>query len=156
MRIDSFLKHFSSEIEAGTAGIFAGAGFSCAAGFVNWRGLLRDIAADLKLDIDRETDLIAVAQYHVNRSGGNRGHLNRAILNEFPSAANPTLNHKILARLPFQNWWTTNYDKLIERALEDEGKIVDVKYDVNQLSITKPKRNVTVIKMQCYSNARRL
>ena len=30
--------------------------------FVDWKELLRDLASELKLDVDRESDLIALAQ----------------------------------------------------------------------------------------------
>lgn len=50
-------------------------------------------------------------------------------------------------RLPISTWWTTNYDKLIERAGELEGKIVDIKYEVSQMAHTKPRRDLTVFKM---------
>jgi hypothetical protein len=38
--------------------------------FVDWKELLRDVASELKLDIDRESDLIALAQYDVNERKG--------------------------------------------------------------------------------------
>jgi hypothetical protein len=38
---------------SGDVAIFAGAGLSRAAGYVDWRSLLREIATELKLDIDR-------------------------------------------------------------------------------------------------------
>ena len=147
MKIDRFIDLYSQEIEAGTAAIFAGAGLSRSAGYVDWKGLLRDIAEDLQLDIDRETDLISVAQFHVNRNGGNRGYLNKAILEEFPIEKSPTSNHYLLIRLPISTWWTTNYDDLIERAAHDEEKVVDVKYDIRQLAHTKPRRDITLLKM---------
>lgn len=142
-----FIEKFSREIEEGTAAIFAGAGFSAAAGFVNWRELLRDIAEELGLNVDRESDLIGVAQFHVNRQLGNRDQLNRAIIHELSASAKPTQNHILLARLPINTWWTTNYDKLIEDAQQQESKIVDVKYAVSQLAHTKPKRDAVVFKM---------
>jgi hypothetical protein len=147
MKAARFIELYSKEIEAGTAAIFAGAGLSRSAGFVDWRGLLKGIADELGLDIDRETDLISVAQFHVNRHGGNRGHLNKAILEEFPVDKTPTEKHRLLSRLPISTWWTTNYDKLIERALETEERIPDIKYDIKQLAHSKPRRDVTLYKM---------
>jgi len=63
-----FIERYLAEIEAGNAGIFAGAGLSAPAGFVDWRELLRDIADELDLRIDWEHDLIAVAQFHLNKT----------------------------------------------------------------------------------------
>lgn len=142
-----FIDKFAREIEQDTAAIFAGAGFSVAAGYVNWRELLRELADDLGLSVDRETDLVGVAQFHVNRQQGNRDQLNRAIIESLSSEAKPTSNHKLLARLPIKTWWTTNYDGVIEEAQRQEGKVPDVKHTVSQLALTKPGRDVTVFKM---------
>ncbi len=57
----------------------------------------------------------------------NRSGLHKRLLEEFPTDAEPTENHRLLARLPVAVYWTTNYDRLIERALEGVGKIVDPK-----------------------------
>lgn len=56
-------------------------------------------------------------------------------------------NHRILARLPISTYWTTNYDRLIETALKDTGKIVDVKYFTEHLATTKSRRDAVVYKM---------
>jgi Sir2- and TIR-associating SLOG family/SIR2-like domain len=99
------------------------------------------------LDIDQEHDLISVAQYYFNEHGGNRSELNRRLIHEFCQSYPVTENHRILARLPIRTFWTSNYDKLIEKSLEDTGKIPDVKYSINQLPYTKPKRDAVVYKM---------
>jgi hypothetical protein len=62
--LNSFVDLFTKAIKENNAAIFAGAGLSIPAGFVNWKNLLREIAAELNLDIDKENDLIAIAQYH--------------------------------------------------------------------------------------------
>lgn len=123
MQKESFLERFSRDIDEGNAAIFAGAGISVAAGFVNWKSLLSGIANDLGLDVEREADLIGVAQFHVNRHGGNRGHLNQLILEEFPTAKEPTTPQRFIAKLPIGTIWTTNYDHLLERALGPVDKL---------------------------------
>jgi hypothetical protein len=42
--VELFIKDFLKEIREDNAAIFAGAGLSASAGFVNWRELLRPIA----------------------------------------------------------------------------------------------------------------
>lgn len=145
--IERFIREYSKEIEENNAAIFAGAGLSVGAGYVDWRKLLKPIADALKLDIEREHDLVSLAQYHVNEAGGNRSKLNRLLIEEFSKQAHLTENHRLLARLPISVFWTTNYDKLIERALEQEGKRPDVKHEVKQLQLTKPGRDSVVYKM---------
>lgn len=144
--MDSFVSAYVKAIEDRTAAVFAGAGLSIPAGFVDWRGLLKSIAKDVGLNIDKENDLIAVAQYHVNEKGG-RHRINQLLVNEFSAEAEVTENHKILARLPIQTYWTTNYDKLIENTLSDAGKTPDVKLTIKNLAINVPQRDAIVYKM---------
>ncbi len=143
---ESFIQDFLEAIEEKRAAIFAGAGLSAGAGFVDWKGLLGDIASDLGLDINKEDDLISVAQYHTNEKNG-RSILNKKILRGFTEEIELTDNHRILARLPIDTYWTTNYDALLENALEEYDKIVDVKHQVNQLPNSKPKRDAVIYKM---------
>lgn len=67
--LKSFVDDFVEAIHDQNAAIFAGAGLSIPAGMVDWRGLLRKVAKEVGLDVDRESDLIAVAQYHLNEHG---------------------------------------------------------------------------------------
>src|SRR5699024_11589140 len=94
--------------EGSTAAIFAGAGLSQPAGYVNWKELMREIAEDLDLNVDLEADLIALAQYHVNEFDG-RGKINQVLIEEFTKGAKFTKNHEVLAELPISIYWTTNY-----------------------------------------------
>lgn len=145
--ITGFIDDYIKEMEAGQAAVFAGAGLSVPAGFVDWRHLLAPLAVELDLDIAQETDFIALAQFHVNANSNNRSQLNKAIIEAFSTGAKPTESHRLLAGLPIATWWTTNYDNLIERALSDAGKIPDVKHTVAQLANTKPRRDAIVFKM---------
>jgi hypothetical protein len=144
--IEAFIKDYVIDMAENNAAIFSGAGMSKAAGYVNWPELLRDIAKELSLDVDKEHDLISLAQYHVNERGGKAGIIKK-ILQEFSEQAEPTQNHEILSRLPINTYWTTNYDKLIESSLTKAFKIVDVKHSQTQLTWAKPKRDVVVYKM---------
>jgi hypothetical protein len=142
-----FIREYTRELHNKNAAVFAGAGLSVASGYVDWAGLLSEIVQDLGLDPKKEHDLVTIAQYHCNQAGGNKAHLTQTIFNHFAPAKTPTVNHRILARLPIFTYWTTNYDKLIERALEDAKKVPDVKYALKQLSVTRPDRDVVVYKM---------
>lgn len=144
--IEGFISDYVKDLNEGTASIFAGAGLSIPAGFVNWSELMSEIAQDLGLDINQEKDLVSIAQYHVNENL-NRSKLNRKILEEFTEDTEETENHRIIARLPVSSIWTTNYDELLEKTFLKENKVVDVKYRNNQLLTTKPKRDLVVYKM---------
>ncbi len=146
-QINAFLASYSEEVDADNAAVFAGAGLSRAAGFVDWKLLLKSVALSLDLDIEKEINLVALAQYYCNARLGSRGRINKLLLDKFARDAEITDNHRILARLPISTYWTTNYDRLIERSLEDAGKRPDVKYTVEQLALTVPHRDAVVYKM---------
>lgn len=145
--ISLFIDRYVKEIQNYTAAMFIGAGFSMNAGYVDWKSLLSGIAEDLELDIEKETDLVSLAQYNYNENGQNRGVINHALFEEFTKEKDLDENHRILARLPISTFWTTNYDSLIEEALRDARKTVDVKHCNSQLSLTVPHRDAIVYKM---------
>jgi hypothetical protein len=140
-----FLRLFLNEIEDGNAAILAGAGLSIDAGYVDWKTLLHPLANELGLSLDLEKDLVSVAQFFCNSN--NRNRITQNLIDELGTAAAPTQNHQILASLPIDTYWTTNYDRLIEDALKAEGKVVDAKYNKDQLANTKRGRDVVLYKM---------
>lgn len=142
-----FIRKYLEALNNGDAAIFAGAGLSAPSGCVNWKKLLQEIAEELNLDINKEHDLVSLAQYHCNNNGNNRTALNDIIKNAFHSDKQPNINHNILAHLPISTYWTTNYDKLIEKAIEANGKICDVKSSCANLTITQRGRDAVVYKM---------
>lgn len=144
--IQGFIDAFALDVADGAAAIFAGAGLSVASGYVNWQELMREVARDLNLDVDRESNLVAVAQYHLNERR-NRSRINQKIIDEFSVGHAINENHEILARLPIATYWTTNYDRMIETALEAAGKVPDVKYTIGHLKKTQRDRQAIVYKM---------
>ena len=142
-----FIRDYTRELQNRNAAVFAGAGLSRGSGYVDWSGLLEEITRDLGLDPTAETDLVTIAQYHCNQAAGNKHKLTQAIFTHFAPSKTPTVNHRLLASLPINTYWTTNYDKLVEKALEDAKKIPDVKYATTQLPLTRPDRDVVVYKM---------
>ena len=102
-------------------GYFAGAGLSASLGYVDWKGLLRTPARRIGLDVDKETDLVTLAQYIYNEDRSKQP-LAELIKNNFVSSNNINENHEILTKLPIKTYWTTNYDSLIEDALIKVGR----------------------------------
>lgn len=144
---EQFLREFTKELHNRNAAAFIGAGFSISSGYVDWERLLATVFVDLGLDPNKEHDLVSVAQYAVNAVGGNKDALSRTILHNMGVVKAPTKGHRILANLPIHTFWTTNYDRLIERSLEDAKKIPDVKHTTDNLSTTWPNRDAIVYKM---------
>ena len=147
MKKDLFVREYTKAIQNGTAAIFAGAGFSKSAGFVDWATLLKDIAEEIDLDSSKETgNLPALAQYYENEKG-NRNRLSELIRNEFCDIKEPDENHLLLSHLPIHTYWTTNYDHLIEDCLRREKKKVDVKVTEGNMSISMYGADAVVYKM---------
>ena len=143
----SLIRNLVKELQADNLAIFAGAGLSKPAGFVDWKNLLREVAEELDLDIEKESDLVTLAQYHVNSKRNNRAKINQVIIDEFSKDISITENHRILARLPISTYWTTNYDNLIEKSLSEIRKVVDIKHEPIQLLTSLRKRDVVIYKM---------
>lgn len=101
---EDFLAKYLKELNEDNAAVFVGAGLSKAAGYVDWPGLLSDVAKGLGLDATKETDLVALAQYHLNSNATNRHHLSQLLIDEFSDLKEPTENHAILARLPIRTY----------------------------------------------------
>ncbi|HEX3799318.1 MAG TPA: SIR2 family protein [Verrucomicrobiae bacterium] len=145
-QIEIFIDTYAKEIESENAAIFAGAGLSVGAGFVNWQELMKPVAHELGLDVALEHDLISIAQYHFNEKQS-RHELNKILIEQFARGHKATENHTILGRLPIRTYWTTNYDRVIEDTLKTLGRIPDTKYTLDQLKLTKPKRDAVVYKL---------
>ena len=141
-----FLKDYTRSLREGDAALFVGAGVSRSAGYVDWKQLLKEIAEDLELDIDRESDLVALAQFHVNRRGG-RDRLNQLLIDEFLEHVELTPSHDLIASLPIHTIWTTNYDDLLEVAFSNAKKRVDVKRRPADFSVTRRRADATIYKM---------
>ncbi len=146
MKKKEFLRRYSRDLLEGQGAVFVGAGMSIPVGFVNWKDLLREIADDMGLDIEFEHDLVAVAQYEFNRKRG-RDTLDEAIIRQFAKEARLSENHRLLARLPIDTVWTTNYDDVLERAFLEAQRKVDVKHRPEHLRRRNPYADVTVFKM---------
>jgi hypothetical protein len=101
VQLESLYKHFVKAMYEGNAAIFAGAGLSKPSGFVDRRGLLKEIVEDLGLDIDQESDLIAVAQYHHN-THMNRAKLDRLIVEAFTKDTAISEIHRVFANPPLE------------------------------------------------------
>lgn len=147
MRQEIFIKKFAKAVQEGNAAVFAGAGTSVDAGFVNWKKLVAPFADEIDLDIEKETDLIGLTQYYINSKSGNRGSINQEIIRQFSSPNAETDVMNLLTRLPISTYWTTNYDRVIENGLIKNNRRVDLKKRVENLSISVPDSDAVVYKM---------
>ena len=143
---EELIREYTRAIQEGNAAIFAGAGLSRPSGFVDWKGLLKPLADSINLDVNKEHDLLSVAQYYRNQRG-TRTSINQAIMNAFSKDVTINENVRIVTRLPIFTYWTTNYDEIVENGIKAANRNPDVKSEPEQLSVIKPDRDAIVYKM---------
>jgi hypothetical protein len=118
------------ELRRGQVAVFAGAGASVAAGMPTWLQLIDQLAEDLgvyesaphgRLQLSQ---LSAIPQYYENRFG--RKSLTERVRALIPRrGVAPSEVHELLAELPCDLYYTTNFDILLEDALDAKGREFD-------------------------------
>lgn len=146
MKKSTFVKEVTKEILSKNSSLFLGAGVSVGSGFSDWKSLMTDICDELELDINRENDMISIAQYYQNRIR-NRNKLNQKIIEEFDKKTCSSELLTMICQLPVNSIWTTNYDKLIEKEFENINKILDIKIRDKDLAVSKPNKDATLFKI---------
>ncbi|MDO8585961.1 MAG: SIR2 family protein [Armatimonadota bacterium] len=144
---EQLIRKYVSALHKGDSALFVGAGLSRPSGFVDWRALMAECGEELGLDVKREHDLVAVAQYYLNRRGRDRSGLNQLLLDEFGKPGSPSDNHKIIARLAIPIVWTTNFDTLLEDSYDAAKVRADVKKTDASIGVSLPSRDVVLYKM---------
>ena len=143
---NELIRNYTKAIREGNAALFGGAGLSRPSGYVDWKGLLKPLAADINLDVEKEHDLLSVAQYYRNKRG-TRTSINQVIMDAFSKDVATNENVRIVTRLPIFTYWTTNYDEEIENGIKAANRNPDVKSESDQLSTMKRDRDAIVYKM---------
>jgi hypothetical protein len=143
---DELIRKYTRAILEGNAAIFAGAGLSRPSGYVDWKELVSPLASAINLSVDKETDLLAVAQYFKNQRKSSSS-INQAILDAYSKNVKTNENIEIISRLPISTYWTTNYDELLENGIRDANRNPDVKSESDQLPLTRHDRDAVVYKM---------
>ncbi|MDR1697887.1 MAG: SIR2 family protein [Erysipelotrichaceae bacterium] len=146
MEIKKFINEYSENIKNDKAAIFIGSGISVNSGFVSWKDLLRNVASDIGLNIEKEThDLISVAQYYQNKE--NRAALNKIIVNSFSKPKKFNKYFDIITKLPIKTIWTTNYDHEIEEYLKKNGHdSIDIKKTNRSVAVENNNSNTIIYK----------
>lgn len=110
---------FAKAVSVGDATVFVGAGLSQAAGLPGWDALIAGARKTANVPDDPDVDAPLAAEYIANSES--EGFLHAAIRREIDKPVSPTPVHTILASLPIRDYWTTNYDLLVEEALASRG-----------------------------------
>lgn len=119
-----FLREFPASLHEGTGAIFVGAGVSMAAGYPSWSKLLTEIGEEIGVNSRDIQDLAALAQWHIRETGNATG-VRNVIKREISFDRPLPETVRTLARLPVRHIWTTNYDRLIERAFAEINRPLD-------------------------------
>lgn len=131
------------EISAGNAVLFCGAGVSQAR-YPTWSQLVERLAAGAGLPAD-DCDYLDLPQWYVEARG--RQALEQALVHIFDAPAEPTPLLRLLARFPWDVIFTTNYDQLLEKALYEQGRQVDVVVEDTQVGRVTERSRTTLVKM---------
>lgn len=123
---DTVSQELREQLSKGNIVLFIGAGLSIGAGLPGWIDLIRPLAEAIGTPLPpsqyvTSDHLLDTAQYYENDRGRHAliSHLREQL---DTTHVQPSSNHCLLTRLPVQAIFTTNYDDLIERALQAEGK----------------------------------
>lgn len=139
----SYLDKIAEQMKLGYLSVFAGAGLSVASGYVDWKSLLEPLCKQMRLNINK--DLTEIAQYYKNQYG--RQGLNDIVFNEFAKMPKNNENVTWLTKLPIKEYWTTNYDDVIEQEIEKRGKVVEKIINQESFKYHDPEREVVIYKM---------
>jgi hypothetical protein len=131
------------EMSAGNAVLFCGAGVSQGR-YPTWNQLLRELAGEAGLPT-ADVDHLDLPQWYVEARG--RPALEEHLVRTFGAPAQPTPLQRILARFPWDVVFTTNYDRLLERALAAQGREVDVVVEDTQVGRVSEHSRTTLVKM---------
>ena len=72
---EGLVSDFASQLQLGKATLFIGSGISRKSGYAGWKDVLKDVAAEIDLDVDKEKDLITLAEYYTLEKQRTKNHL---------------------------------------------------------------------------------
>lgn len=142
---DVLIREYVKSLRNKNASVFIGSGISSPVFNKCWEELILPYAT--KIGLSKETmgnDYPFIAQSYINCGNDDMGFRNE-ICAVFESLETTDV-HSILAELPIRNYWTTNYDKLLENALSNKNKHFDLIYNNDSFISLDDKRDHIVYK----------
>lgn len=137
------IREYVTALRQNNASIFVGSGMSKSVSGLVWKDLIMPYATKIGYN-SKDTDYPFIAQAYIN-AGNSEIEFKSEICDKFKSDDVPEF-HQLIARLPIKNYWTTNYDTLIENALNAARKHKDVIFDSASFSSLDDARDHIVYK----------
>lgn len=111
--------------------LFVGAGVSANSNLPSWTGLVKEFATGLGINREiRSDDFLKIPQYYYNQRGKNE--YLKKIIEIFDTPLSPNKIHDYILKFKPRHIITTNYDNLIEQAIEKNFMFYDsVKEDLD-------------------------
>lgn len=139
----TLIREYVLSLRQKSASVFLGSGMSLSVFKKDWGKLIRPYAKRIGLK-GKILNYPFAAQAYVN-AGHDELQFKSSIANNFKSAK-ITPFHDLIAKLPIHNYWTTNYDTLIENALNANKKHYDVMYNNDSFCVLDDQRDRIVYK----------
>ena len=141
-----FLRDYPDALSGGAGTVFIGAGVSMGAGYPSWAELLQEIGEELGVTSSDLHDLAALAQWSIQESGG-ATRVRNVIKDQIGKDHPVPKTLEVIARLPARYIWTTNYDRLIERAFGAITRPLDTVSSAEDLSLRATPGATRLLKM---------
>ena len=139
------IKEYVKALRNNNASVFIGSGISAPVFNKCWKELILPYATKLGLcGGTMGDDYPFIAQSYINY-GNDELIFKKEICDNFRSTKTTNV-HNILAGLPIRNYWTTNYDELLENALSDKNKHFDLIFNNDSFSSLDDRRDHVVYK----------
>lgn len=127
-------------LEHKTLSVFLGAGMSYDASQLNWDKLINPYMTQLESPV---TDPIQALQYYQTSKGIDKITLKKEIADKFAGLKGDS-RHQILSKLPLRNYWTTNFDTIMEDSITNAGLKRDI-INNNEAFITAQERRDNIV-----------
>ena len=130
-------------LEQKSLSVFLGSGMSFDACGLDWKALVEPYTSLLP---GNDSDQIKGLQYYITQNKVNPIDFKKEIAKKFTGLEFDS-RHEILAKLPIRNYWTTNFDTLIEDALTNSHEQRDVMTTNNSFITAEERRDNVVYKL---------
>ena len=144
MKKEQFIDKVSKRMFEGKCDLFIGSGVSRESQMPSWGELLQPLAEDIGITIEETDDLPMIAQYIVNENSNNKNIIYSRIRDCCDKGYALNRYHYVISDMNINIVWTTNYDDLLEKYLneKDTYKVLFTSKNLDKLerNVSKSKR----------------